>query len=83
LKPLPSITPEFPKPTNTPVALSSLSRPPQPGGLVKAKPQGIAALGRYIPLLFVGLIWALLGVWFYSSYRSLEATQEQGPVKES
>lgn len=83
LKPLPSITLEFPTPTRTPVSLASLSRPNQPTGLVKAEPKGIAALSRYIPLLFVGMVWALLGAWFYSSSRSLETIDERTPPDES
>lgn len=69
--PLPSITILFPTPTHTPLALSSLSRP-RPASVLEKEPVSAAdQLKRYVPLLFILLIWLLLGVWFYFSARKL------------
>lgn len=70
LIPFPDITPEFPTPTRTAQALSLLMRQSASGGLEKSQPE--SSMDRFLSLGFVLLIWLLLGLWYYFSWREVE-----------
>jgi hypothetical protein len=67
LRPFPSITIEYPDPTETPGALIQSTAEPGDNGL-----SGWVNMARLGPLALILLVWILLGGWFYLTLRRLD-----------